>query len=162
MKTASTIFFLMTATLLTAQVQVSWIGGTYGQETNWDCPSNWSTGSVPDEDSHVVIAFLNSGHHAQPVIEDEAYIASLEIRSMGNLTVEKGALLMIDGSDNYSTGIALYGGSVNNKGSIHLIALDQEMSSDVLASVDGEGKIFVEGSQFIPGMGSTFTAQMKK
>ncbi|MCU0347758.1 MAG: hypothetical protein MUC59_12530 [Saprospiraceae bacterium] len=73
-----------------------WRGGTPGKTANWDCPKNWSKGSVPDAFQDVIIPDVSTGSGIYPVIETGSQEANsivmeagakLEIREAGSLTV---------------------------------------------------------------------------
>ena len=84
----------------------TWKGGTPGKTANWDCPKNWSKGSVPDAFQDVVIPDVSTGSGIYPVIETGSQVsnsivmeagAKLEIRYAGSLTV----LSSLEGYGNY-------------------------------------------------------------
>lgn len=144
MKTLTLILATLISTTLFSQDEVKWIGGTPGQESDWHQARNWSNNEVPDEDTHVVIEFLNSGHNAQPVVSENAYAASIEIRSAGQLTIAENCELIIDGEEVYTEGINLYGGKVNNSGSIFFYNLHVDLTEDQLSQFKGEGFVYVD------------------
>jgi hypothetical protein len=157
---------LLIATLLTtttfAQDETQWIGGTPGQETEWHQARNWSTNEVPDEDTHVVIDFLNSGHNSQPTISQDAVAASIEVRSLGKLTITDNAELIIDGMDTYTEGISLYGGQIENLGSIFFYNLHIELTQEELSQFQGEGYVFVDDKhKELEASGPHFAQQTK-
>lgn len=95
-----------------AQHVFTWKGGTPGQETNWNEPRNWSTYQVPDEFSHVVIKRLHTGHYAQPVIEQEVEVASIQVHTGASLTIKTGGQLLIDGEYAKQEELTLFGGTL--------------------------------------------------
>ena len=128
---------------ITAQNTVTWIGGTPGQETNWDEPRNWSTNHVPNEDSNVVIALSNSSHNAQPIIKNDVEVVSIQILSGGNLTVSEYVKLTVSGAYNYSEGISLHGGNLTNNGTINLVELDVEVTAEYFNKNENTGIVLV-------------------
>lgn len=104
MKTASrffvplalAIFFLASSMPLFSQKITIWKGGTPGMETNWDCHKNWSTYSVPDGFSDVIIPDVSTTTFAAPVIRSgQAEVNSLTFTSNTVMTVGKGAQLVV-------------------------------------------------------------------
>lgn len=64
--------------------------------TDWNCPSNWSTYTVPDEFSNVIIKDISSSTLAAPEIaEGRITINSLYIETNASLLIKKGAQLVI-------------------------------------------------------------------
>jgi hypothetical protein len=92
------ITFCFLGNVLSAQRNVTWIGGTPGQESNWFCYKNWSNANVPDEFTNVYIIDVSSSTFHYPVIKSkEATVLSISIVSEGKLTIEKtGSLSVID------------------------------------------------------------------
>lgn len=98
-KTLVIIALLLTATSATqlhAQKTNTWKGGFPGQESNWNCPRNWSLGTVPDWTCQVVIPQQTSDRKNYPVVSsrnEEIYSlviqpgARLEIAPSGDLSV---------------------------------------------------------------------------
>ncbi|MEO1262295.1 MAG: hypothetical protein AAFZ15_26045 [Bacteroidota bacterium] len=98
MKTLLIAFLTFSATFLFAQNNVTWIGGTPGNETAWDEAKNWSNHRVPDVFSNVVIPDVSSTTFSFPVIEsDLVEINSIFIYSTAQLTIEEKAKLVIYG-----------------------------------------------------------------
>lgn len=80
-----------------AQRSITWKGGTSGMKNDWFCPQNWSTSSVPDEFSDVIIPDVSTSTFATPVIKSgEVEINSLQILSNAMLTIEKAATVVIN------------------------------------------------------------------
>ena len=117
---------LMSSALL-AQGTVNWIGGTPGKETAWNEPRNWDNNRVPDETTHVVIQLKNTGHFAQPVIDEYVEVASLTLYPGGELNITDEGTLLVDGGFTLSEGIRMEGGKLNSAGEIVLLNLDQEI-----------------------------------
>lgn len=130
MKTYCTLVLTVLTVLgLSAQTHAYWLGGTPGKETNWEEPRNWDTNKTPDENTYVVITSQNSGHDAQPVINTEVLVASIQIHPGAMLTVEKKGQLTVDISETYSEGIQIYGGALKNMG---FAAVVSETGTDLL------------------------------
>lgn len=123
---------------------VIWKGGTPGRETSWNEPRNWSTYQVPDESSQVIIKALHTGHHAQPVINDEIEVASIEVQTGGSLTITKTGKIVIDGVYQYTQGIINRGGSIVNEGQISLIHVDGFQLQNCQITHSGNGKIILD------------------
>lgn len=82
-----------------AQNAVVWKGGTPGRETSWDCDKNWSNYKVPDAFSDVVIPDVSTTSFSPPSIKAGAYeVNSIQLQSNAQLTIEKGAQLIVYGS----------------------------------------------------------------
>ena len=121
------LFSLVTSITFAQQIAI-WEGGTPGKENCWNEAKNWSNQTVPDEFTFVIIEYRNSGHQAQPIIENAAFAASVEIQSRAKLQIMEKGSLHVDGEGLYTHGIAVYGGQLINKGEIHLNNLDSELS----------------------------------
>ena len=86
-----------------AQKSIVWKGGTPGKPTDWYCPTNWSTSSIPDEFSDVIIPDVSTSSFALPVIRyGNIEVNSVTILNQGILTLSKEATLIING---YSLGV---------------------------------------------------------
>jgi hypothetical protein len=73
-----------------------WKGGTPGQADNWNCPKNWSKGSVPDLFQHVIITDVTTGSGIFPIISStDNQVYSLVLESGAKLGIEKGASLIV-------------------------------------------------------------------
>ncbi|MEL7146674.1 MAG: cadherin repeat domain-containing protein, partial [Bacteroidota bacterium] len=71
----------------------TWIGGSVGNETNWNTADNWSEGTIPDETENVLIpATVN-----QPVIASAAKVDNLVIEEGAIVTVSVSGTLAIAG-----------------------------------------------------------------
>jgi hypothetical protein len=131
-----------------AQVTVSWLGGAPGNENNWNDARNWSNHHVPDEDTHVIVKYTNSGHHAQPIIKTTVSVASISVYPNATLTVEKTGELLIDGTYHTTEGIALYHGELINKGFISLANLDLVVNAGYVEDIQNMGRIVVDNVDF--------------
>lgn len=86
--------FFGTNTDLRAQKTATWKGGTPGRCSEWNCPSNWKEGRVPNEFSDVVIPVVSTSTFCYPVIEASNYeVASLVVHPGATLKVLGSALL---------------------------------------------------------------------
>ncbi|MGB1318653.1 MAG: hypothetical protein ACPG5W_10615 [Flavobacteriales bacterium] len=126
-----------------AQSTNHWLGGALGAENAWEEGRNWSLGSTPDEDTHVVIEWSNSGHNQQPVITLEANAASVKVFAGATLVIQKTGNLLIDGEFIYSEGISLYGGNVKNKGVVHLQNLATDVAEQLVQNLTKEGEVIL-------------------
>lgn len=89
MKHTIAIIALFSLISLSAQAQITaiWKGGTPGKTTDWNCPTNWREGRVPNEFSNVVIPDVSTSTFSFPVIKQGIVeIASLQCASNARLT----------------------------------------------------------------------------
>jgi hypothetical protein len=115
--TALSLLFCF-ANAATAQNKVTWKGGAPGQETNWNCPKNWSNYRVPDEFSDVVIPDVSTTSLAAPVIKSGSFeVNSIQLLSNASLTIGQDAQLVVHNTEN---GFAQEGG-LQLKGSLLLL-----------------------------------------
>lgn len=114
------ILFAMSTVSGFAQRTITWKGGTPGMTSDWFCPQNWSTASLPDEFSDVIIPDVSSSTFAQPYLKvGDIEINSLRLLSNASLTiVDKASLTVIS----YIEGNTLD----NVKGSGQLILKEQQ------------------------------------
>lgn len=98
----NTSLFIATALILTfgfqtslsAQRTVTWKGGTPGRCSDWNCPSNWKEGRVPDEFSNVVIPSVATSTFCYPVIRrGEMEVLSLVLHTGATLDVLDNAMI---------------------------------------------------------------------
>lgn len=120
MKNASS-FFAMTMILilgfqisLNAQRKATWKGGSPGRSADWNCPTNWKEGYVPDGFSNVIIPDVSSGSGIKPVIYSAVEpVNSLVLYSGAQLKIEQsGALEVIDIAETFASS------SILNKGKL--------------------------------------------
>lgn len=91
-----TAFLLALSLNAFAQKTVVWRGGTPGQETNWHCPKNWSTHTVPDAFADVVIPDVSTTTRALPEIRiGKVEINSLTIAHSAGLSLGESAQLIV-------------------------------------------------------------------
>jgi hypothetical protein len=145
MKTIILSLLVLTLTSGFAQQVVTWKGGTPGRETAWNEPSNWSNQQVPDEDTHVLIERLHTGHYAQPVIDDWVEVASIRIHAGASLTVTESGEIVIDGSWQYSPGIVNLGGNLVNDGLIQLVDIAEESTERMIREDWASGLLLLNG-----------------
>lgn len=150
MKTLIITALTLLSSLSFAQQVIEWVGGTPGKEQSWNEASNWSTNQVPDEYSIVVIKFKNTGHNAQPIIEQSVHVASIQIHSGALLTIDGGADLLIDGTYTFSEGLSNYGGKIDNAGIINLLNIGLSGRNDIYEMVAGSGHIQFNEYDFQP------------
>ncbi len=144
MKTLLIAILTLATTTLFAQNTVIWKGGTPGKENNWNESKNWSDNQVPDENTNVIIKAMNTGHFAQPVVDEAVEVASIELQAGAKLTVTASGSVMIDGSDIYTIGIVSYGGILVNKGLINLINIDNFSTVDFQEIHSGNGTVLLD------------------
>lgn len=89
------IALLLCSASLFAQKTATWKGGTPGRPEEWNCPTNWNEGRVPDEFSRVIIPDVSTSTFHNPVLnEGEVEIWSLQILSGATLRIGKHASLV--------------------------------------------------------------------
>ncbi|MBP7240133.1 MAG: hypothetical protein KBA14_07890 [Saprospiraceae bacterium] len=82
-----------------SQKSITWKGGTPGMKNDWYCPQNWSTTSLPDEFSDVIIPDVSTSTLAFPEIKSgEIEINSLMMHSNTLLMIGEDATLMVTGN----------------------------------------------------------------
>lgn len=69
-----------------------WIGTT---DSNWHNASNWSQGSVPDIQDHVVIPSVTAPAYSPVISLDDALVKNLDVLCGGNLQVTSGRKINI-------------------------------------------------------------------
>ncbi len=82
-----------------------WKGGAPGQESNWNCPKNWSAYQVPDAFQNVIVPNVSSGSGVYPTIDiDGMEVNALVLESGATLTItKKGALEVITTFDEFGS-----------------------------------------------------------
>lgn len=92
---ATFIVFFAAQTTLSAQKTATWKGGTPGRAHDWNCPTNWREGRVPDEFSHVVIPDISSSTFSYPILDKgEVEVQSLHCFPGAHLVVRNKATLL--------------------------------------------------------------------
>ncbi len=90
------ILFTLTTVCGFSQRTITWKGGTPGMKNDWFCPQNWSSTSLPDEFSDVIIPDVSSSTIAPPCIkEGKIEINSLMIQSNASITIDVDASLTV-------------------------------------------------------------------
>jgi hypothetical protein len=90
------VLFVMGTTCGFAQNTITWKGGTPGMKNDWYCPQNWSSTSLPDEFSDVIIPDVSSSTFAPPYIKSgKIEINSLRLQSNALLTIDDHASLSV-------------------------------------------------------------------
>lgn len=100
------ILFTLSTVYGFSQRTITWKGGTPGVENEWTCPQNWSSTSLPNEFSDVIIPDVSSSTFAPPCIkEGNIEINSLMLHTNASLTIADEASLtvitFIEGMDLY-------------------------------------------------------------
>lgn len=88
-------FFFCNPTALLAQKIATWKGGTPGRSTQWDCPTNWKEGRVPDEFSTVFIPDVSTSTFAYPRIETDVEVFALFCAGSARITILGNARLEV-------------------------------------------------------------------
>jgi len=144
MKTLIITILTLVSTTIFAQNTATWKGGTPGNETKWNESKNWSDNQIPDENTNVIIKFMNTGHFAQPVVEETVEVGSIELHAGAYLTITESGQVLIDGSEFYTIGIVSYGGNLINEGVINLINIDQFSSTHFQEIISGNGTVLLD------------------
>lgn len=100
-------YWMISNTLLTGN---TWLGAVYGDETNWNNPSNWSAGHVPNSNDNVIIPVVAY----YPVLPSNATAKSITIETGATLNGGSGTLTLYGGISS-NGGI----GSWNNNGTFN-------------------------------------------
>ncbi len=83
-------------TSLSAQKTATWKGGTPGRSTDWNCPTNWKEGRVPDEFSAVIIPDVSTSTFSYPMIQEGTVeIFSLECATNAKLNTYGNARVVV-------------------------------------------------------------------
>ena len=133
--TFSIILTLILSFSLSAQTSATWQGGKPGRTTDWNCPSNWSGGRVPDEFTQVIIP---TGKQFYPVIQYiSTSIDALLMESGSTLDIFEGASLLILGeTGRFDCSIVF--GQIRNDGTLE-IGESVTMDTALLQHVQGNG-----------------------
>ncbi|HZV67954.1 MAG TPA: hypothetical protein VFG10_00330 [Saprospiraceae bacterium] len=79
-----------------SQKTITWKGGAPGMKNEWHCAQNWSTSSVPDEFSDVIIPDVSTTSFSFPVLRSGTVeVNSLAIYTNGSLTISKDAVVVV-------------------------------------------------------------------
>lgn len=133
--TFSIIITLLFSFSLSAQISATWQGGKPGRSTDWDCPSNWREGRVPDEFTQVIIP---AGRQFYPEIKCASMpIDALLMESGSTLDIFEGAsLLVLGATGRFDCAIVL--GQIRNNGTLD-IGEAVNVSTAFLKQVQGNG-----------------------
>ena len=93
--------------------QTTWTGTT---NANWDTPTNWSTGVVPDAAANVIIPNVSPS----PVLSTTAGVNSVEVQSGASFSIGSAGSLTISGSRSVNSNYAALSnnGTVQNSGQL--------------------------------------------
>jgi len=128
-------FALALSCSLSAQTSATWQGGKPDCTTEWNCPSNWSGGRVPDEFTQVIIP---SGKQFYPVIKCASTpIDALLMESGSTLAIQAGANLSILGETGRFDGFTIFG-QIRNDGTLEIGEAVKEGTA-FLKQVEGNG-----------------------
>ena len=98
MKTLFIFFLVLSISVLNAQNEVTWSGGTPGRETHWHEAKNWSNHRVPDAFSNVIIPDIESTTLSFPIIaEGVVEVNSLLLASNAELLIRDEAKMIVYG-----------------------------------------------------------------
>jgi len=142
MKTVKIIISIVTllvsiSSSLSAQTTATWIGGTPGRTTDWNCANNWKENRVPDENSQVVIP---ADRYYYPVlVADVDPIDALLVQSGAEITLTHSANLTILGSSGRMDGMMLFG-NIENEGTLDL-RFDTGNGTVTMSRIKGSGMV---------------------
>jgi hypothetical protein len=90
------LLFSCVGNIVFSQVESTWVGGTPGMETDWNCAKNWSTYRVPDHFTNVFIRDVSTSTCAYPVIYNELVeVNAFFMDESASLTLLQNARLVI-------------------------------------------------------------------
>lgn len=107
-----TIFKILVLILSTTwtNCQAIWVGGTIGQETNWNEPNNWDKHRLPNAMDDVLIPAQEYDNMYYPTLQRSVVkIGRLTIQKGASCRIDDNACLMIDGSFMYDHGVVNLG-----------------------------------------------------
>mgnify|MGYP001015538134 CR=1 len=131
--TISILFCLQITT--SAQTTATWAGGTPGRAQDWNCPTNWKEGRVPDEFSQVIIP---ADRHTYPVIRTEVNdIDALLVEGGSTLTLAASGELTVLGESGRLNGMSIIGG-IQNDGMLRYEGIGNA-TAQVSGQISGEG-----------------------
>lgn len=120
-----------------AQTTATWTGGTPGRAQDWNCPTNWKEGRVPDEFSQVIIP---ADRHSYPVIRTEVNdIDALSIEGGSTLTVTANGQITVLGESGRLNGMSIIG-NLQNDGLLRYEGIGNT-TAQVRGHISGEGRI---------------------
>jgi len=131
------ILLVSISSSLSAQTTSTWIGGTPGRATDWNCANNWKENSVPDENSQVIIP---ADRLYYPVLREEVDpIDALMVQSGAEITLTHSANLTILGSTGRMDGMMLFG-NIENEGTLDL-RFDTGNGTVTMSRIKGSGMV---------------------
>ena len=139
LKTITSLFILLISlsATLSAQTTTTWLGGTPGRTTDWNCAANWKENTVPDENSQVIIP---ADRLYYPVIKAEVDpIDALLVQSGAEITLTNTANLTILGETGRMEGMILLG-NIENEGTLDL-RFDTGAGTVTMSRIKGSGVI---------------------
>ncbi|MBL0008582.1 MAG: hypothetical protein IPP25_15760 [Saprospiraceae bacterium] len=71
------VLFTLSTVYGFSQRAITWKGGTPGMQNEWSCPQNWSSTSLPNEFSDVIIPDVSSSTFAPPLYQGGQYTDQL-------------------------------------------------------------------------------------
>jgi hypothetical protein len=97
MKHTIAIIALFSLISLSAQAQITatWKGGTPGKTTDWNCPTNWEEGRVPNEYSNVIIPDVSTSTFSYPMIDNDVEILSHSCTAPALLKIRNNAQVIV-------------------------------------------------------------------
>lgn len=138
-KTLTAIIMLMISltAALSAQTTSTWMGGTPGRPTDWNCANNWKENRIPDENSQVIIP---ADRQYYPVLKTEVDpIDALLVQSGAEITLTHSANLTILGGTGRMDGMVLFG-SIENDGTLDL-RFNTENGTVTMSRIKGSGMV---------------------
>jgi len=91
----SAALLLTLSTTALAQKVATWKGGTPGKPAEWNCPTNWKEGQLPNEFSQVIIPDVSTSTFNNPVLASgEVEVWSILIHSGASLRIGKNTRLI--------------------------------------------------------------------
>ena len=131
------ILLVSISSSLSAQTTSTWIGGTPGRATDWNCANNWKENNVPDENSQVIIP---ADRLYYPVLREEVDpIDALMVQSGAEITLTHSANLTILGSTGRMDGMMLFG-NIENEGTLDL-RFDTGNGTVTMSRIKGSGMV---------------------
>ena len=119
----------------TSQTTATWMGGTPGKTSDWNCATNWKEGRIPDENTQVIVP---SDLIFYPVImSDVQDIDALLVAGGAKLTIHNGASLKVLGATHRLDRITVLG-KIEIEGKLW-VESKEISTSDQLALLHGNG-----------------------
>lgn len=129
--------------ILAAQTTATWIGGTPGRPTEWNCATNWKENNIPDELSQVIIP---ADRQYYPILQRDAIeIDALLVTGGAKMTIQTNAFLTVLGESGRLNGLMIQG-QVINEGRLIVENLEDEFSASAQRNISGQGSTIIAGS----------------